>query len=194
MIANLLGKTETKIYARKCEIRTVETNECTDFLNKNHIQGWCPSQIKLGLYCDNELVSLMTFGKSRHFIGDGKMQYELLRFCNKINTQVIGGASKLFKYFIETYNPNSVLSYSDRRWSKGNLYNKLGFTFSHFSKPNYYYVIGNVRKNRFNFRKSILVKKYDCPEDLSESEFCKKQKWHRIYDCGTAVYKWFKKD
>lgn len=194
MISNLLNKTDNKIYARKCIVKEIGTKECTDFLNKNHIQGWCPSQIKLGLYYSDELVSLMTFGKSRHFIGDGKMQYELLRFCNKINTQVIGGASKLFKYFIEKYHPNNVVSYADRRWSKGKLYENLGFTFSHFSKPNYYYVIGDVRKNRFNYRKSVLVKKYGCSEDMSESEFCKQQKWYRIYDCGTAVYKWFKKD
>lgn len=194
MISNLLGVTKNKIYARKCIVKEVETKECTDFLIKNHIQGWCPSQIKLGLYYNNELVSIMTFGKSRHFIGNGKMEYELLRFCNKLNTNVVGGASKLFKHFVNTYNPNSVLSYCDRRWSKGNLYNNLGFTFSHFSKPNYYYVIGNVRKNRFNYRKSILVKKYGCHQDMSESEFCKRQKWYRIYDCGTAVYEWFKKD
>ena len=194
MISNILGKTENRIYARKCIVKEVPTKECTNFLNNNHIQGWCPSQIKLGLYYNDELVSLMTFGKSRHFIGDGKMEYELLRFCNILNTNVIGGASKLFKYFVDNYSPNSVVSYADRRWSKGKLYDNLGFEFSHFSPPNYFYVIGDMRKNRFNYRKSILVQKYGCPEDMSESEFCKQQKWYRIYDCGTAVYKWFKKN
>jgi len=194
IISNILGKTEKRIYARKCIIKEVSTKECTVFLENNHIQGWCPSQIKLGLYYNEELVSLMTFGKSRHFIGNGKMEYELLRFCNILNTTVIGGASKLFKYFVDKYKPNSVVSYADRRWSKGNLYDNLGFEFSHFSPPNYFYVIGDMRKNRFNYRKSILVKKYGCPEDMSESEFCKLQKWYRIYDCGTAVYKWFNKN
>ena len=193
MLTNILGQTKEKIYARKCEIKEVNPKECTDFLEKNHIQGWCPSQIKIGLYYQNKLVSIMTFGKSRHFIGNGEAQYELLRFCNRLNTNVIGGASKLYKHFIEKYKPISIVSYCDRRWSEGNLYNNLGFSFDHYSRPNYYYIIGNLRKNRFNYRKSILVKKYGCPIDTSEHDFCRQQKWYRIYDCGTKVYKWNKK-
>jgi len=190
MLDNILGLTKIKIFARKCKIKEVDNSEASLFLKNNHIQGWCASQIKLGLYYNEELVSLMTFGKSRHFIGNGETEYELLRFCNKLNTNVIGGASKLFKHFIKIYNPKSVVSYADRRWSIGNLYEKLGFNFSHFSKPNYFYIIGTVRKNRFNFRKSILQKKYNCPNNITEREFCKRQKWYRIYDCGTKVYKW----
>lgn len=190
MIANILGFTKNKIYGRACTIDTVDSNTAVKFLNDNHIQGWCPSNIKLGLYYKGELVSLMTFGKSRHFIGSGKYEWELLRFCNKLDTTVIGGASKLFSYFIRNYKPTSIVSYSDRRWSEGDMYNKLGFTFSHYSKPNYFYVIDNVRKNRFNFRKKILVEKYNCPLEMSERDFCKEKKWYRIYDCGTSVHIW----
>lgn len=191
MLSNMLGVTPYRIYARNCVVREVEAKECTSFLNSNHIQGWCPSQIKLGLFYNNELFSIMTFGKSRHFIGNGKIEYELLRFCNKTFTNIVGGASKLFKHFIKTYNPNSMVSYADRRWSQGKLYDILGFEFMHNSKPNYYYVIDGTRKNRFNYRKKILVEKYDCPPDMSERDFCRQQKWYRIYDCGTKVYKWF---
>ena len=194
MIRNIFGMTINKVYARNCIIKKINTKECTTFLEKNHIQGWCPSQIKIGLYYNNELVSLMTFGKSRHFIGNSKTEYELLRFCNKLNTNVVGGASKLLKYFIKEFNPSSIITYADRRWSNGNLYNKLGFKYSHNSKPNYYYIIGATRKNRFNFRKSVLIKKYNCPLNISEKEFCKQQKWYRIYDCGTMVFKWFKEN
>lgn len=190
MITNILGFTKNKIYGRTCTIDTVDSNTAVKFLNDNHIQGWCPSNIKLGLYYKGELVSLMTFGKSRHFIGSGKYEWELLRFCNKLDTTVIGGASKLFSYFIRNYKPTSIVSYSDRRWSEGDMYNKLGFTFSHYSKPNYFYVIDNVRKNRFNFRKKILVEKYNCPLEMSERDFCKEKKWYRIYDCGTSVHVW----
>lgn len=190
MIANILGFTKNKIYGRACTIDTVDSNTAVKFLNDNHIQGWCPSNIKLGLYYKGELVSLMTFGKSRHFIGSGKYEWELLRFCNKLDTTVIGGASKLFSYFLRNYKPTSIVSYSDRRWSEGDMYNKLGFTFSHYSKPNYFYVIDNVRKNRFNFRKKILVEKYNCPMEMSERDFCKEKKWYRIYDCGTSVHIW----
>ena len=190
MIKNLLLKTEQKIYARNCSINYVDHSQGKKFMEKNHLQGWCPSQIMIGLYYNDELVSLMSFGKSRHFIGNGKSDYELLRFCTKLNTQVIGGASKLFNFFIKEHPNKEIVSYADRRWSNGNLYEKLGFELYNKSKPNYYYVVNNERKNRFNFRKSILMKKYNCPKDMSEREFCKQQKWYRIYDCGCLCYKW----
>lgn len=190
MMRNQLGLITNKIFARKCEIRAVDVRDGYRFLDRNHIQGKCSSTIMLGLYYNDVLVSLMTFGKSRHFIGNGKAEYELLRFCNRINTNVIGGASKLFSFFLRTYKPNSIVSYADKRWSKGNLYDKLGFTKYNESKPNYYYVIEGRRKNRFNYRKSVLIKKYGCPSNMSEREFCFNQKWYRIYDCGCLCYIW----
>ena len=189
MLKNILSsKQNNVIYARKCEIKEINAKLCDNFLNENHLQGRCNSKYKYGLFYNNELVSVMTFGYTRHFIGSMKHEYELLRFCNKLNTQVVGGASKLLKYFIKLHNPKNIVSYADRRWSNGNLYNKLGFKLYNTSKPNYYYVIGNERKNRFNFRKSILITKYNCPENLSEHEFCKSKKWWRIYDCGCLCY------
>ena len=190
MLRNLLGKIENKIYARKCEIKDVNSKDASTFLEENHIQGKCGSSIRYGLYYNDELVSLMTFGKTRHFIGNNSHQYELLRFCNKINTNVVGGASKLFKHFIREHNPQNIVSYADRRWSIGNLYYKLDFKLYNVSKPNYFYVIDNKRHNRFNFRKSVLVEKYNCPKELSERDFCKSQKWWRIYDCGALCFEW----
>ena len=132
----------------------------------------------------------MTFGKSRHFVGHNEDKMELLRFANKININVIGGASKLFSYFIKKYNPKEIVSYADKRWSEGHLYDVLGFMKYNESKPNYYYIVGRKRIYRFNLRKSILVEKYGCPKDMSEREFCLKQKWYRIYDCGCLCYIW----
>lgn len=190
MLNNLLGISKTRIFARKCTIKEVSFEESKKFLDKNHIQGNCNSQIRYGLYYNNELISLMTFGKARHFIGNSSHQYELLRFCNKLNTVVVGGASKLFNYFIKTIKPNNIVSYADKRWSNGNLYEKLGFYKYNESKPNYYYVISNKRKNRFNFRKGELIKKYNCPKDMSEHDFCLSKGWYRIYDCGCLCYEW----
>lgn len=191
MITNIMGNTKKRVYARECEVIKIDNASIVNnFLIENHLQGICPSTIKYGLYHNGDIVSVMTFGKSRHFIGNGKYEYELLRFCNKKDYNVIGAASKIFKHFIKEYDPLNVVSYADRRWSIGNLYEKLGFILYNKSKPNYYYVIGNERKNRFNFRKSELIRKYNCPEDMSEHEFCLSQKWYRIYDCGCLCYKW----
>ena len=104
MISNILGKTKRKIYARKCKIKEVGRFEKKLFLDKNHIQGDVVTNINIGLYYEGELVSLMCFGKRRVNLGKkttNEGEYELLRFCNLLNTSVIGGASKLFKYFID---------------------------------------------------------------------------------------------
>ena len=61
-------------------------------------------------------------------MGGKENEYELVRFCNKLNTSVIGGADKLLQYFIRTYQPKEIISYADRRWSQGRLYDKLKFT------------------------------------------------------------------
>jgi hypothetical protein len=83
MLKNKLGKSK-RIYGRKCEIRNVGSNDSKKFLNDNHIQGWCVSKLRYGLYFENELVSLMTFGKKRLNLGNkksNKNEWELLRFC-----------------------------------------------------------------------------------------------------------------
>lgn len=186
-INSILGIYDTKLYARKCKIKEVNAKECSLFLDKNHIQGRCGSTVRIGLYYKNELVSVMTFGKTRHFIGNSSHEWELLRFCNKRNTLVIGGASRLYRYFENMYKPISVVSYADRRWSVGNVYDKLGFNLYNISPPNYFYIINGERKNRFNFRKSELVKQgYD--PNKSEHEIMLDRKIYRIYDCGCLCY------
>ena len=132
----------------------------------------------------------MTFGCLRKNLGSKSSEdtYELLRFCNKLNTNVIGGASKLFKHFIKEHNPSEIISYCDRRWSQGNMYNILGFELDHVSRPNYYYIINGKRENRFGFRKDILIKQgFD--KNKTEHEIMLERKIYRIYDCGCNVYK-----
>ena len=188
-LKNILGKTPNKIYGRKCHIKEVSSKECKAFLFDNHIQGSVNSKVRLGLYYNDELVSLMTFGNLRKSMGSKATEgsYELLRFCNKLDTTVIGGADKLLKYFSKTYKPNEIISYADRRWSQGDLYEKLGFNFIHNSKPNYFYVINNKREGRFNYRKNILVEQgYDSAK--TERQIMLDRNIYRIYDSGNKKY------
>ena len=188
-IKNILGLSENKIYARQTEIREVDTKLAMKFLEINHLQGKVGGKIKLGLFHKDELVSLMTFGGYRKNLGrttqDG--HFELLRFCNKLNTNVVGGASKLFKYFTTNYLPKEVISYADRRWSQGDLYDRLGFSFQENTSPSYFYVIENQRKNRFQFRKSELVKQgFDSQK--TEIQIMEDRNIFRIFDCGTKKF------
>ena len=191
MILNKLRKISERVYGRQTIIKEVTDNKLIrKFLDSNHIQGFVGSQIKLGLFYNDELVSLMTFGKPRknmNSVSKNNNDYEMLRFCNKLNTNVIGGASKLFKYFLKTYNPSQITTYADRSYSNGNLYKQLGFGFIHITQPNYYYVIDGIRYYRFGFRKDILIKQgYD--KNKTEHQIMLERKIYRIYNAGNYKY------
>jgi hypothetical protein len=179
-IKNLLGLTDNRIFARKCQVK--EITDVKDFLENNHIQGNVSSVIKLGLYYNTELVSVMTFDK---FEGRKKMEeggWNLSRFCNKLNYNVVGSASKLLNYFLKTYNTSRIISYADRIWSEGNLYYKLGFQLIDTTRPDYKYIINGVRKHKSNFKKSKLNTK------LTESQEMTNKGINKIYDCGKLKF------
>lgn len=102
-IKNLLGIYDNTVFARKCEIKEIDSKTSKEFQEINHIQGSVNSSVNVGLYHGNELVSLMTFGKCRF---DRKHEWEMLRFCNRLGHHVIGGAGKLLKYFEKRINRN----------------------------------------------------------------------------------------
>lgn len=191
-ILNILGKTPNKIFSRKCKIEEVTDNKLIrQFLEDNHIQGFVGGKVRLGLFYNGELVSLMTFGNLRKNLGQklDEGSWELLRFCNKKYTNVVGSASKLFKYFINNYKYESIISYADRSWSIGGLYKNLGFDLEHTTKPNYYYVdkLNVIRLNRFNFRKDKLVKEgFDSSK--SEYDIMFERGYYRIYDSGSYKF------
>jgi hypothetical protein len=191
-ILNLLNKTPNKIYARKCEIREVLNSESDKFLDDNHIQGKAKSKIKLGLYYENKIVSIITLGNYRKITGLNSIhnEYELIRYCSLLNTNVIGGFSKLLKFFIKKYSPSKIMSYADRRYSKGILYEKNGFKFIKNTPPNYWYMkYHNHREHRFKYRKSELPKLLEnFDSNKSEWENMKLNGYDRIWDCGSKKY------
>ena len=115
----------------------------------------------------------------------------LLRFCNKLNTTVMGGANKLFKHFIKNNDFNQIISYADRSWTMNNgktLYDSLNFHNISTTNPNYYYIINKIRKNRFLFRKDSLVKNgYD--SNKTEHQIMIEQNIFRIYNSGNIKFK-----
>ena len=180
-ISNLLGVNENRIYARKCTISIIDKKQSKIFLDENHIQGSDKNNISIGLFNGEELVSIMTFNKreGRNIINGNR--WNLSRFSNLKNTSVIGGFSKLLKYFIKEYKPNSIISYADRYWSDGGVYIKNGFTLVNKSKPDYKYIIGDTRIHKQNFTKSKLGIN---GMNITESEYMETNGLYKIYDCG----------
>jgi hypothetical protein len=185
IISNKLKKSNYKIYARNCVIKHVETFEKNNFLDENHLQGKDKSIIKLGLYYENELVSLMTFCKPRY---NKNYVWELSRFCNKKFYNIIGGFSKLLYYFKQNF-IGSIITYADRTYSNGNVYNKNGFTFLRKNAPSYYYTHKNreIMINRHSMQKKELLKKLNKPE-LTEYELARELGFEKIFDVGEYVF------
>lgn len=190
-LKNIFNKNDNIIHGRKCSIRVISTDDERKFLDKNHIQGYTPSSVKLGLIHEDNIVSVMTFSKPNLSKGQRKENnfWELLRFCSLLNTTVIGGANKLFNYFVKNYSPEKILSFSDKRWNTGKIYSTLGFTYINDTKPNYWYINTSkgIRLHRFGLRKNLSDN-----QTLTEYENRKKQGYLRIWDCGSSKWIWTK--
>ena len=180
IIKNKLGVIDNKIFARKCKIKIITNKESNLFLDNNHIQGGTSASICVALYYDNEIVSVMTFGKRRL---NNKDTFELIRFCNKINTVVIGGSSKLFNYYINNYDFTNIISYSDISLFEGGLYKILGFKNDGYTSLNYYWTDLIKKYHRFNFNKKKLIK-LGFNKDKTEDEIMKENGYFKIWSCG----------
>jgi hypothetical protein len=176
-----------KIWARKCQVRKIGSKIARDFFNENHLQGFTPATVTYGLYHNSELLMCISFGKPRF---TKKIEWELLRAASSLNTSVIGGASRLFKRFVEEYDPKSIVSYSDRRWNTGHMYLNLGFKFVNSSAPNFW-----IFKNGIDLDHRVKFQKHNLPK-LLENFDPKLTAWenminhgyNRIWDCGNDVF------
>lgn len=180
-ILYILGCCEDKkIYARNTIIKEIDEKCKKTFFNNTHIQGDGPSSINYGLFYNDELVSVIGFIRNKDY-------YILNRYST--SCQVIGGFSKLLKYFENKYNKPKIITFADLRWSDGELYSLNGFTFDKILIPDYSYTKRGKRFHKFNFRHRKLKKllsNYD--ENKTEYENMLNDGYERIYDCGKLRY------
>lgn len=176
-----------KIYARKTEVKVIDNKSAKEFISQNHLQGgFAVGSVCLGLFYENKIVSVMTFGKSRF---NSNYEWELIRFCNLAGVSVIGGASKLLKYFESNFNPTSIISYANLQWSDGGLYTTLGFTEIEKSEPSYWWCTRYESIPRYKCQKHKLKKLLNnFDENLTEKQNMENNGFWRVFDCGNAVF------
>ena len=199
-ITYILGQVKQSIYARKTEVVYPSVKEEKDFLTKNHIQGYAISSYRIGLSYQGELVGLLTFVKPRrttNSLQEGDVtKLELLRYSTRIDSNLIGGFSRLLKNSIKDIKElfpqvKQILTYSDNSLSVGNLYEQTGFTYIRTSEPSYYYVLNGKKYNRYSFRKSVLKERFPAyyKENLTEAAIADSiPNLHRVWNVGNAVY------
>lgn len=184
-----LLKKRTKINARDCDIVEVSQLEASEYLNKYHLQGYAKDEIRIGLRYKNELVEIMTFGKPRY---NKKFQYELIRLCS--HCYVVGGAEKLFSYFIRTCNPTSIVSYCDKSKFRGDVYASLGFKYSGCSISKHWF---NPRTGKHILDSLLRARGVDqllglnSGKGTSNKELMLANGFVEIYDAGQARYEWY---
>lgn len=188
MITHRIGMTPNKYYARKCNIKTVSRSEASSFLSTNHLQGYRNCSIHLGLYYMNELVGILSMGKSRY---DKKIEWEIIRYSVKCYSNVIGGFQKLLQYFINHYSPSSIVTYADRRYSEGDMYRNAGMVEEPNTSLNYYY---------FKKRSPSRLSRHQCQKHklefflpvfdplLSERDNMINNGYDIIWDCGNKKF------
>lgn len=202
-LKHLFKKTNNSIiFARKCIIKEISSDIKNDFLNKYHIQGEDKSNIHIGAYFNNILVSVMTFDNLRQMNvhHNDKQIYELKRFCVSSDFIITGIAGKLLKFFVKKYNPIKIISFADRRWTlneTNNLYIKLGFKLTKVLAPDYSYFNQKIHRlkrfHKFSFGKSSLKNKFPQIYDDKKTEWEMMQElgYDRIWDCGKFKYEMF---
>jgi hypothetical protein len=156
-----------------------DTPAVRKFLDENHVQGFAPYSLCVGLKNGEHILAVMCF-KRRAF------GWELSRMCFKLETAIIGGAEKMLHYFLKS-SSGDILTFNDRGCFSGAVYERLGFKLDKVLPPSYKYTDGKVRLYKQLFRKSKMVK--DGYSKLqTEYEIAHSLRYYRIFDSGLGRY------
>ena len=186
VLSHKLGLTKNKVHARSTTVQIVDAKVAKLFFTNNHLQGYARSSINLALQFNGEIVAMGSFSKSR--FTKNKDCWELVRYASLCNTSVVGGFSKLLSAFSKD-NPGKIISYANRRWSTGKLYQSTGFALDHVSGPCYYYTDCGNLWHRTVFQKHKLkdqLSNFD--PALTEVQNMYNHKYRRFWDCGNLVF------
>jgi len=175
MIKNRLGLCN-KVFARKCKLKEIDKKDFSRFMNDNHISGSVNSSVRLGLYFNEELILAIGFRKPRQKKWSG--YYEISRFATKLDYVVVGGLSKLLKFFKNQVS-RKIMTYADRRFGEGLGYEKAGFKYYGDSGIDYWYSDGRNRYDRF------IIKTDD---KMTEREKAADMGLYKVWGCGSNIW------
>jgi Zn finger protein HypA/HybF involved in hydrogenase expression len=199
LLRNAIGATKGKLMARKCQLQTVEPPEATAFFDRYHPQGGAGYGVHYGLYWKGKLVACVRFTFGINDRGSSTRQWTLARYATRIN--VVGGASRLFKAFLQEHQYPTVKSFSDNRYFSGAMYEQLGFVLEEECKPDY-----QVWSPKIGLRPKAHYQRRHIPQRISEHkiglefdpntdarterEMTYLMGCGRIYDCGKKRWVW----
>lgn len=173
----------TRIYARQCEIKEITGSSAKKFFESYHLDDSVNAKKYFGAFYKDELVSVMSFSKSRF---DASIDWEIIRFATRSNTTIVGIASRLVKAFIKSADPIKIMTYAKIDWTPDPLesvYSKIGFKLVGATSPGKYWVVDGIRLNRMNFTKKKLVKAGE-NANLTADEIMYSKNRYKLFDSG----------
>lgn len=201
LIRTALGQARGRVMARKCTLGTPTDAQAREFYERYHPQGGAGSGKHYGLYWRGKLVACMRFSFGANDRGAAAVNrvWTLTRYATRVT--VAGGASRLFKAFVQEHNPAAVKSFSDNRYFAGGMYEQLGFRLEGETAPDYQVwspVLGLLPKARYQ-RRVIPDRLRDHGRDdafdpdtdpRTEAEMTYLMGCRRLYDCGKRRWIW----
>ena len=184
-IKSVLNKNTRKLFAKQCTVKEIDNDYGREFLKTYHIQGPSNALFYYGLFVEQELIGVMSF--AAHHRDANSLSVVLSRLCFKENITVVGGASKMLNKAMDKIKQlgfSSIKSWSDNRWSEGNVYAKMGFTLENESAPDYKYVKGN----KVYSKQYLKLTPEEQTSNVSESELRKNEGYKKIWDCGKKTW------
>ena len=187
MLAHKLGvDLSSRVFARKTEVKPVDSATARKFCDSYHIQGFANGTVYLGLYnkADDTLVALSIWRKN-------KKDIYLDRYCT--SQTVVGGFSKLLahaKALLTQDGFDRIVTFADNSVSNGGMYARCGFMEDSILRPDYSYVYQGRRYHKFGFRKHKFKSNPDLlyREGLTEKQLAELNGLFRVWDYGKKRY------
>lgn len=140
----------SRIYARQTVVARIDKKTTMDFLEEHHLNDAFPGKYRFGLFYNGELVSVAVFsgGRLMREEGEGHRSFELIRFCHKGDSLVVGGLSKLLKSFVKSFDPQDIMTYADLDWTEESSLDVIGFKPISRTIAQQFYIVNGMRKSR----------------------------------------------
>lgn len=192
LLKSLANIEQIIIYARKCKLKEINPKIAIEFMNENHRQkARAIGNIAYGLYYDNELVQVMSFGLERFTRQKGEKDYELIRLASKEGTKIVGGASRLLKAFINSdYKPEKIKTFVDYSKGQGKVYEKIGMEYVGLANLNAYYAnIDTGEAYKVTACSAKFRSEYESL-GMTQQEYMNSKRFYRINDAGNKIFEW----
>lgn len=189
IIRNNLGFSSKKFYGRKLTYSECAFDIVKEFFNNNHIQGFVPAQKYCVLLDSTGVVRAAASFSLNRLKKDNT--WELVRYCSALDTNVIGGLSKVVKNFMRGNGVNRLISYCCLRWFSGEGYSQAGFTGLGVTPISYFYTNKQTRYSRYSTTKKklkTLLPNFD--DRLTETKNMEAAGFLKIYDCGNLLFEY----